>query len=716
MRLVKLEVKNFCQHKHKVVEFSPRLTVFLGQNGSGKSNLLTAALGALTNDFSRTHGNKSENICQTVPESEPAYVRLTVEHAGSVVEIQRGLRRAQSYWESQSGDELDRVRGDKAVTERVFEFLGSSKRIINDYLFVDQGEIFTPLVCKEADRARAFQQLFGTGHAEKCWKALGEYISAGGPSISAVDVDTLRQDLDAMHQRCRELTSAAEAITLPDDFTPETDPVLQVIVDHDALKQAQRDADRWASLLEVDTQRLRTIGDKHAAVQVEFEALDSAIVSASAAYTEAIGALQTWDLRERSAARVDKMHLDLAALLLEDARKEPGAPESHVTDIPAWQRQTGKLEARRAKYLDMVSVLDADGGVVECPTCGTPVAELEMDIEYSRVEADKLSGEISRRYSLQQQSTTYNIEHQKWRVWYDSWQERVAGLREAIALEPISAQAGPLSDKQRAKYEETIQQTDEWIITRKEVDKERNALSQEVAVTTADVARETEALGGYNQTIADLEPHVSMAAASEAMRQLASNRVAHDSRVRLQGQLEEANVSEAAAAERLNEGIQQQQEAVRAAEFCAHLDAARSILHRDNLPKLVAQNYLELLESDINEILELFGVDFRVAAMDGLGFLVDFPDGRSQPASRLSGGQKVVLALAFRIAVNSLFAADLGVIALDEPTAYLDDENISCLDVALARLRDLSEARGLQCILITHEKGLGHLFDHVVQL
>ena len=102
--------------------------------------------------------------------------------------------------------------------------------------------------------------------------------------------------------------------------------------------------------------------------------------------------------------------------------------------------------------------------------------------------------------------------------------------------------------------------------------------------------------------------------------------------------------------------------------------------------------------------------------MDGLGFLVDFPDGRSQPASRLSGGQKVVLALAFRIAVNSLFAADLGVIALDEPTAYLDDENISCLDVALARLRDLSEARGLQCILITHEKGLGHLFDHVVQL
>jgi DNA repair exonuclease SbcCD ATPase subunit len=131
MKLIRLEVQNFCQHQHKVVEFNPRLTAFLGQNGSGKSNLLTAALGALTNDFSRTHGNKAENICQTAPESEPSYVKLLIEHDGSEVEIQRGFRKAQSYW--QQGE--DRIRGDTAVTARVLEFLGTTKRIINDYLF-----------------------------------------------------------------------------------------------------------------------------------------------------------------------------------------------------------------------------------------------------------------------------------------------------------------------------------------------------------------------------------------------------------------------------------------------------------------------------------------------------------------------------------------------------------------------------------------------------
>jgi len=230
MKLIRLEVQNFCQHRHKVVEFSPRLTAFLGQNGSGKSNLLTAALGALTNDFSRTHGNKAENICQTAPASEPAYVRLLIEHEGSQVEIQRGFRKSRSYW--QQGDDI--IRGDAPVTARVLEFLGTTKRIINDYLFVDQGEIFTPLVCKEADRARAFQQLFGTGHAESCWKALGDYMSSIPTAVSALDMDTLRQELEDAQGRVVALTTELASISLPEDYVPAEDPARKIIINWDA--------------------------------------------------------------------------------------------------------------------------------------------------------------------------------------------------------------------------------------------------------------------------------------------------------------------------------------------------------------------------------------------------------------------------------------------------------------------------------------------------
>ena len=83
----------------------------------------------------------------------------------------------------------------------------------------------------------------------------------------------------------------------------------------------------------------------------------------------------------------------------------------------------------------------------------------------------------------------------------------------------------------------------------------------------------------------------------------------------------------------------------------------------------------------------------------------------------MSGGEKVILALAFRIAVNSLFASDLGLLCLDEPTAGLDDDNMQCLEKALARLKDLSSERGLQCIIVTHEsERLARLFDNVIRI
>ena len=114
MKLLSLEVHNFCQHRHKEIEFHNRLNAFLGHNGSGKSNLLVSALGALTGDFSRTNGKKAENICQFADDDEPSYVKLKFEHGGTTATIQRGLRGKQSYFQIDNDDE--KTRGDKAAT------------------------------------------------------------------------------------------------------------------------------------------------------------------------------------------------------------------------------------------------------------------------------------------------------------------------------------------------------------------------------------------------------------------------------------------------------------------------------------------------------------------------------------------------------------------------------------------------------------------------
>jgi DNA repair exonuclease SbcCD ATPase subunit len=63
-----------------------------------------------------------------------------------------------------------------------------------------------------------------------------------------------------------------------------------------------------------------------------------------------------------------------------------------------------------------------------------------------------------------------------------------------------------------------------------------------------------------------------------------------------------------------------------------------------------------------------------------------------------------------------LFAGKIGFLSLDEPTASLDQHSLGALEVALGRLRDLSESTGLQCLLVTHEPSLAGLFDGVLQL
>jgi DNA repair exonuclease SbcCD ATPase subunit len=161
---------------------------------------------------------------------------------------------------------------------------------------------------------------------------------------------------------------------------------------------------------------------------------------------------------------------------------------------------------------------------------------------------------------------------------------------------------------------------------------------------------------------------------------------------------------------------QQEQRAKKLRSWSGVAETAREALK--NAPRLVAQRNLQRLESAINELLQVFRVNFVIkVATDGTPtFIAEFFDGRRQVAQRLSVGQKTVLALAFRVAVNAMFAEEIGLLALDEPTASLDQPRIQALAPVLEKLRELSTAKGLQCLLVTHAINLSHLFESAIEL
>jgi DNA repair exonuclease SbcCD ATPase subunit len=726
MKLLSLEVHNFCQHRHKEVEFHNRLNAFLGHNGSGKSNLLVSALGALTGDFSRTNGKKVENICQFADDDEPSYVKLKFEHNGTTATVQRGLRGKQSYFQlDHSYSHADKIRGDKAASAAVADLLGVSTQMLNQYVFVEQGEIFAPLAAKPAERARSFQKLFGVSQAEKCWEAVGSFLIEQRRShVLLPNLDHLQSELAESERdlgNC-DIILATQFPGISGDYIDAEDPDRIRITSHNQWTRYDVEA-----------------GGKHEKLQgYEVELLGLAEVCARARQdrdnyvclvdegrktceeTKEVLAAQTslraeHDKRQRLQQRIN------TACLEEEANPEPTPPEGWVPldELSSPDALSVidelKIEQRKCDHL-LAYFADPESAhhKAECPTCGTHVDDIDVDADELRTRLGEISNELADFEKKIDDATEHRLALVRWNGWRSSWEK--ATNRDQEEYGQLPEPGGELLDHH--KISENMTFVDEY--------------DQQVILAASFTGEYDKAVGvrGYTQRIMEdllieieaitrkRDEHARMTQdeVQEAEERCAHNRSQHYRRIEAANN---AAIATEVVTRRRSQLTQAQEAAASLAHedvFYTHLESVRTLLHRDNLPRIVAQNYLELLETDTNELLTLFDTDYQIRAIEGMGFEVLFEDGRIQPATRLSGGQKVVLALAFRIAVNSMFANDLSLLCLDEPTAYLDDDNLGCLSVALGKLRDLSGSRGLQCVLITHENSLGHLFDNVVQL
>lgn len=151
-------------------------------------------------------------------------------------------------------------------------------------------------------------------------------------------------------------------------------------------------------------------------------------------------------------------------------------------------------------------------------------------------------------------------------------------------------------------------------------------------------------------------------------------------------------------------------------EWVACCRAVREAFHVKKLPTLLMQEYAKILNKRIEFYTSAWRAPFRLHMDESLSFVATFPDGKSFAAARLSGGQRIVASISFRLAMADTFAAKAGLLVLDEPSNYLDQDNIIHLQNVLLHLRSSSYAGGRQIILVTHEQSLSGFFDNSVSL
>lgn len=681
----------------------------MGPNGSGKSNILNAIRWALTGD-PQNAGVKTDNICQLADATERSSVALRFRHGGADVLVTRYLRPA-----TKSVLEIDgspTITGDVAINAAIQEMLGIDFDLLNALVLVSQGDIFGFLAKTPAKRAEALQKMFRTDCAERIHSALGQFMS--GVELPAVpgNRDEAVRALEAALSRHREVREKLQQRRSLEELRNDSAAAWRVYETWQAHQSwTQHLQHVVAQLAEAEkAQAARQDGMERMAAEVA--RLEESLQGARPDYEQAKASLAVLAHYERVAKKREEIHAKLAIRRRELAQLVPPTPpEGYRPADDAFRNELQAMANALTADEQFVSSFDPASGRVECPCCRTPVSVLQPRLEEVRKALPektaayrRSSAHYHRCVEYERQASLYQRERQRLEDQIRQLHAEDASLQTLTpeALQPKAELEGKIRayadyEAQLATFRKTLE---EWRLSHARQEssiRELRAQKQRIEQTLASVS-------------------VTEADAADAQARLTRLEAEEAELLNLQASEHAVQVEVARWRERLEAIDEAMRKAARARALLRHLGEVRSLFHKDAAPRFVAQANLSALCHGTNEYLELLGAEFRVSASEGLSFNAVFADGRLQPAERLSGGQKVALALAFRLAAYFVYAGDLAFVALDEPTAYLDAATLDSLKGTLEHLRGMINSRGMQMLLITHEAALQPCFDNVISL
>lgn len=707
MRLLKAKFHNWCQHKDLTVDFVDGLNAIRGPNGSGKSNILTGVVFGLTGDFSRNPGVKVDNIYQLAGEKERAGVTLDLLHGATKLTLERNLR-PNSQKLTIAGAEHPITKADE-INAKVQELLGVNECLLLDYVFVDQWKIFAFVDQSPGVRAKAFGELFNATKAETIWKVLGEFkIDVPVPSI---DGDRVRVRIAETENEVKQLQEElARYNHLPEMWKYEDDPLRLIVFQFNHKETMLGRVDQLNEVMASNCKAIEATKATVEPVETELHGFKQTLAGLSGTVEQAKIDLASWAAYETVGKARAMLENEVYQLRKErDSKQSPVKPDDyngpiykqHEAQIAAWQAEVTAAQK-------LLNTFDPKLGIAACPTCGTDAAVLQeklhqayTDIDAYRKQIIVLSDKMTRSKTFDT-ATTYHLD----------WAKRNADSLHTAEVRLLNLGAAKEPTKEREQLQELVadyQEIQEQVQTReREVRRHHDELHK--------LQGKLSLLEGQrlDLTVAINNVTVSAEQAAAAKVQLDQKQeqfnLRNNLRYKLDMRLKLLKDDEAA----LQKFQLDERKAGKLRRLVTHLEDVRGIFKE--LPQVAAQACLDSMIEEINDVLEKFDAPFRVLNVDNLKFTLRKHSGVTVPAERLSGGEKAVFALAFRIVVNSRFAGSLGLLCLDEPTAGLDEDNVACLEVALGRLRELSTSRGLQVVLITHETGLDGLFDRVIKL
>lgn len=148
-------------------------------------------------------------------------------------------------------------------------------------------------------------------------------------------------------------------------------------------------------------------------------------------------------------------------------------------------------------------------------------------------------------------------------------------------------------------------------------------------------------------------------------------------------------------------------------KYCKVLDAAMMKYHKERMAtvnKIIKKLWKAIYIGNDTSSIEIRTNDTAGTASGRRSYnykLVQIKNGREMDMrGRCSAGQKVLASIIIRLALAETFCKDCGVLALDEPTTNLDEENMNSLADALNMIIKMRSRyqKNFQLIVISHDE------------
>lgn len=712
MRIKQVELKNIGPHRQLSVELGRGLIGLTGSNGAGKSTLVNAIYAALTNDFSRFSNVKSD-IITNGSGKESSYIRLTGEHRNQSFELTRWLRPNKTEFT------IGGVSYAKAneVNEAVAAELNISKLVIDKYVFVDQWEMFGFLNQTGSERAKTFQYLCGTESATLIHKVCNDYVTKKKNTEiidNSLELETECTELEETVAGYQAELQECKVDILADDKVEDYKEIIrrqgQVEANSETLVETIAAIDRH----EVNLESFKSTYDECLEKYNKLEGWLSKRGLRIAAATALISNYERWKklktAQTQGQKQLDQVEKEIARFRLALAAVQPKDKKRY---IPLDKRNTliESLGVLREEVTQAKRVIAAKEK--RCSTCRQPVSDeyvqgLRIFCKENTSVFEELRNSLSYSevYDSDQKQRDKNLNDLE--VKRQKITERKASYDEQLAESGLDFQEG-------SGYEDAV----------KLLESRDKAVRQQLDVLNrkTELGEKTARLEGLIKGLTSSRNRLQAAQAAgpdyaeykTALQLLDAHVTAKASYREISGAQSEATRNLQRNKALLSNLRERQSKHAEAQKLLSVIEEVAEIFHWNNLPKSVSQANLELLVEDINANLELFNNPFYIDADEDLTFQVYLPGKLPVKAKQLSGGQKVILAIAFRAALDRVFGHDVGMMFLDEPTSGLDADNVNYFHDALQQLAS-KVGNDRQLVVITHVQELNGVFDQVIEI